>query len=120
MVQRFWSTLKGSFASLVLATNAIAICSGMLPFALVKLALPFAAVRRVVDRVLMALAQGWVAGNGWWMALVRRTRWDVQGLEGLRRKGWAAARNLGSNRRNLRSNAPHGGSADCFRRAACA
>ena len=88
MVQRLWSTLKGSFASLVLATNAIAICSGMLPFALVKLALPFAAVRQVVDRVLMALAQGWVAGNGWWMALVRRTRWDVQGLEGLRRKGW--------------------------------
>lgn len=88
MVQRLWSTLKGSFASLVLATNAIAIFSGMIPFALVKLALPFAAVRQVVDRVLMALAQGWVGVNGAWMALVQRIRWDVQGTEGLRRRGW--------------------------------
>ncbi len=72
-------------AEQLMATNAIAICSGMLPFALVKLALPFAAVRQVVDRVLMALAQGWVAGNGWWMALVQRIRWDVEGLEGVRR-----------------------------------
>jgi len=26
--------------------------------------------------------------NGAWMALVQRIRWDVQGLDGLRRKGW--------------------------------
>ena len=45
MIQRLWSALKGSFASSVLAANAIAIFSGMVPFALVKLALPFAAVR---------------------------------------------------------------------------
>jgi 1-acyl-sn-glycerol-3-phosphate acyltransferase len=88
MMQRLWSTLKGSFASSVLAANAVAICSGMIPVALVKLALPFAAVRRGTDRLLNALAEGWIAVNGWWMVLVRRTHWDVQGLEGLRRKGW--------------------------------
>lgn len=88
MSNRLWSTLKGSFASSVLAANAVAICSGMIPFALLKLALPFAAVRRGVDRVLMTLAEGWIAINGGWMALVRRTHWDVAGLEGLRRRGW--------------------------------
>ncbi|NWJ40610.1 MAG: acyltransferase [Geothrix sp.] len=88
MLKRLGSTLKGSFASSVLAANTIAIFSGMIPFALLKLALPFAAVRRVVDRVLMALAQSWVGVNGVWMALVQRIRWDVQGLEGLRRRGW--------------------------------
>jgi len=88
MVKRLWSALKGSFASSVLAVNAVAICSSMMPVALVKLALPFAVVRRGADRLLNALAEGWISVNGWWMALVRRTRWDVTGLEGLRRKGW--------------------------------
>jgi 1-acyl-sn-glycerol-3-phosphate acyltransferase len=88
MVKRLWAGVKGSFASSVLAANAVAIFSGMIPVALVKLALPFAAVRRGVDRVLMGLAEGWIAVNGAWMALVQRIRWDVQGLDGLRRRGW--------------------------------
>lgn len=88
MVKRLWAAVKGSFASSVLAANAVAIFSGMIPVALVKLALPFAAVRRGTDRVLMALAEGWIAVNGGWMALVQRIRWDVQGLDGLRRRGW--------------------------------
>ncbi len=88
MVRRLWGTVKGGFASSVLAANAVAICSGMLPVALVKLALPFGAVRRGADRLLNAMAEGWIAVNGWWMALVQRIHWDVKGLEGLRRKGW--------------------------------
>jgi len=88
MVRRLWATVKGSFASSVLAANAVAICSGMIPVALVKLALPFGAVRRGADRLLNAMAEGWITVNGWWMALVQRIHWDVKGLEGLRRKGW--------------------------------
>lgn len=88
LANRFWSTFKGTFASSVLAANAVAIFSGMIPVALVKLALPFGAVRRGADRILNALAEGWIAVNGWWMAAVQRIRWDVAGLEGLRRRGW--------------------------------
>ena len=88
MLKRVWSALKGSFAGSVLAANAVAIFSGMIPVALVKLALPFGAVRRGADRMLNALAEGWIAVNGVWMAMVQRIRWDVKGLEGLRRRGW--------------------------------
>ncbi|GLH68214.1 acyltransferase [Geothrix edaphica] len=88
MLKRLWSTFKGSVAGSVLAANALAIFSGMIPLALVKLALPFGAARRGVDRALNALAEGWIAVNGWWMAMVQRIRWDVRGLEGLRRRGW--------------------------------
>jgi len=88
MLKRLWSAFKGSVAGSVLAANALAIFSGMIPLALVKLALPFGAARRGVDRALNALAEGWIAVNGWWMAMVQRTRWDVRGLEGLRRRGW--------------------------------
>ena len=88
MLKRLWKTLKGSFASSMLTANAVAICSGMIPVALVKLALPFGAVRRSADRLLNAMAEAWIAMNGAWMAMVQRIRWDVTGLEGLRRKGW--------------------------------
>ncbi|WP_257306061.1 acyltransferase [Geothrix campi] len=88
MLKRLWSTFKGSVAGSVLAANALAIFSGMIPLALVKLALPFGAARRGVDRALNALAEGWIAVNGGWMAMVQRIRWDVRGLEGLRRRGW--------------------------------
>ena len=88
MLKYVWHTLKGSFASSVLAANAVAVFSSMIPVALVKLALPFGAVRRGSDRVLVALAEGWIAVNGVWMATVQRIRWDVKGLEGLRRRGW--------------------------------
>ena len=88
MSNRLWSTLKGTLASSVLVANAIAVCSGMIPFALLKVALPFGAVRRGTDRILNALAEGWIAVNGWWMAGVERIRWDVTGLDGLRRRGW--------------------------------
>ena len=88
MLQRIGAILKGSFASSVLAANVVAFCSGMVPVALLKLALPIGALRRGMDRTLNGLAEGWIAVNGWWMALVQHHRWDVTGLEGLRRKGW--------------------------------
>lgn len=88
MLKRLGTTLKGSFASSVLAANTMAIFAGMIPLALVKLTLPFGAVRRGADRLLNGLVEGWIAMNGAWMALVQRIRWEVTGLEGLRRKGW--------------------------------
>ena len=88
MPRRLWETCKGTLSASMLVANVLAIVAGMIPVALVKLALPFGAIRRGTDRVLNALAGLWVAGNGRWMAMVRRTRWDVRGLEGLRPKGW--------------------------------
>lgn len=88
MLKRLGTALKGSFASSMLAANTMAIFAGMIPLALVKLTLPFGAVRRGADRLLNGLVEGWIAMNGAWMALVQRIRWEVTGLEGLRRKGW--------------------------------
>ena len=88
MPRRLWETFKGSLAAFLLGVNVLAVCSVLLPVAVVKLTLPFGGVRRSADRTLSALCNAWVAMNGWWMALVQRPRWDVQGLEGLRPEGW--------------------------------
>ena len=80
--------LKGCVASLILAANILVIFTAMMPFALAKLLLPAAFIRRALDRVLNALAQTWIAVNGWWMALMQRIDWQVSGLDGLRQRAW--------------------------------
>lgn len=88
MFKRVAATLKASLAGSVLVANVLAIFSSMIPVALLKLAVPRGAIRRGSDRILNALAEAWIAINGWWMGLVQRIRWDVRGVEGLRRRGW--------------------------------
>lgn len=87
-MKSLWSTAKGCVASLILAANILLIFSAMMPFALTKLLLPAVPVRRLMDRVLNALAQTWIGVNGWWMALVQRTDWQVSGLDGLQQRAW--------------------------------
>ncbi|GAB4471989.1 MAG: acyltransferase [Burkholderiaceae bacterium] len=88
MLEPIATTLKGCAAGAVLVLNTVVFTAAMVPFALAKLVVPAARVRRVVDRVLNALAGAWVRLNTAWMAAVGRTRWDVAGLEGLNRRGW--------------------------------
>ncbi|MDP3759399.1 MAG: acyltransferase [Ramlibacter sp.] len=80
--------LRGAIAFLLLAVNTLFWCTLLFAFALVKLVLPFQPVRKRVDPVLNGIATLWVACNSGWMRLTQKTRWDVQGIEGLPYEGW--------------------------------
>src|SRR5580765_6278744 len=80
--------LRGMIAASLLILNTIFWCFVLFAFAILKLLLPFAPVRAVVDRILNALATCWVACNSGWMRLTQRTQWEVTGLDGLECKGW--------------------------------
>ena len=82
------NALKALFASLVLLINTLFHISFLLPLALVKLVLPFRLVRRVIDAVLSAIAESWIGVNKFWMNTVGRTRWQVEGADGMRYRGW--------------------------------
>ena len=82
------SLLRGVLASLLLVLNTLFWCVPVFLGALLKLALPFQAVRRRVDPLLNACADGWVACNSGWMRATQPTRWDVEGVADLRRDGW--------------------------------
>jgi 1-acyl-sn-glycerol-3-phosphate acyltransferase len=81
-------TLKGCAAALTVALSTLSLVTVMLPIALVKFALPWAPVRRVIDHWINAIATTWIAINNGWIALVGRTQWDVRGVEGLNPRGW--------------------------------
>ena len=77
--------LRGLGSLLLLALNTIVGVSAVLPLAVVKLIVPIDAVRKVVDRLLNAVAEMWIRNNSAWMGDVE---WDVAGGEGLSRKKW--------------------------------
>jgi 1-acyl-sn-glycerol-3-phosphate acyltransferase len=81
-------TFLGLLSSLLLALNTVFWASPLLALSLLKLLLPFAAVRKPVDRMLNALAANWISVNSAWMGLTSRHAWDVKGLDGLQPGGW--------------------------------
>jgi len=80
--------LLGAIASLLLALNTLVLVPFLMTFALVKLVLPFKAVRLALDPVLVAIAEAWIANNSRWMALTQRAEWDVAGIAGLDPRNW--------------------------------
>lgn len=80
--------IKATLACLLLALNTLVGFTLMMPFALLKLVLPFKAVRSITDPVINGVAESWIAINRMWMDMVGHTRWHVSGYEGYRPKGW--------------------------------
>ncbi|MES2819900.1 MAG: acyltransferase [Pseudomonadota bacterium] len=83
MLRLLPASLKGSITTLLLAVNTLIFCWPLFIGALVKALLPFQAARRVINVAMHWSAQSWISVNKTWMDAVQRTRWDVQGLEGL-------------------------------------
>jgi 1-acyl-sn-glycerol-3-phosphate acyltransferase len=88
MVARAASALRGTLALTLLVLNTLGWCVLLFALALVKLALPFVAVRRRMDPLLNKVAGAWITCNGAWMRLLLRTTWDVRGIDALRRADW--------------------------------
>lgn len=80
--------LRGAVSSLLLAGNTLLCAGAILTLAAVKFAVPLNAVRRRLDGVLNAIARGWIALNGVWIALAGNVRWAISGVEGLSRRRW--------------------------------
>lgn len=75
--------VRGTIAALMLAFNTLILCWPLFIGALLKLALPFPAIRRRITHVMHGAAQAWISVNKFWMDQVGKTRWDVQGLDQL-------------------------------------
>ena len=81
-------TVLGVISSLLLSLNVIFWCTIVFIFALLKLALPFKPARVVLDHILHGIAANWISCNSGWMRLTGKTRWDVQGVDGLSDRDW--------------------------------
>ncbi len=75
--------LRGALAALLLGLNTIVCCTPLFIVSLVKLCLPFAAAQRVTDELMRHIHEAWISNNKGWMKLLGRTRWQIEGLDGL-------------------------------------
>lgn len=80
--------LLGALSTLLLGINTVFWCTPLFALSLLKLVLPFAAVRRQIDPALNGIAKSWIACNSGWIMLISRSPWDVQGLDALKPGGW--------------------------------
>jgi len=74
-------------AMLLLAINIVLHVLPLFAFTLVKVVLPIRAIRLGCSRVLIVIAESWIAVNSALFDVFTRTRWRVDGLDGLRRDG---------------------------------
>ena len=79
---------RGVIAALLLLLNTLFWIGPLMGLALLRLALPFKAVRQRIDPWINAIATSWIAGNSGWMRLTQRTTWDVQGVDDLAYHDW--------------------------------
>ncbi len=80
--------LVGLISTVLMVLNALFWVPILLLFSTLKLVMPLKAMRLLIDPVLLRIAEAWISGNSGWMRLTQRTVWDVQGLDGLNKKGW--------------------------------
>ena len=88
MLSHLSAPLRGAVTGTLLVVSTLLFSLCLVPPALAKLLLPLAAVRRPCDRLMNGLASVWVGINNAWIAAANPERWDVQGVEGLHKRGW--------------------------------
>lgn len=77
-------------ALLLLVLNVLLHASVLLILAAIKALLPIQVFRIRISRVLVVIAEQWIAMNGVLFALFARTRWRVEGMDAgsMHRDGW--------------------------------
>ena len=74
-------------AMVFLGLNIVLHVLPLLVVTLVKLVLPVPAVRRVLSRVLVLIAENWIGVNNALFTAFTRIAWDVEGMAGLKTDG---------------------------------
>lgn len=80
--------IVGFIAIVLLIFNVCFWCSALLLLSIIKIALPFKPMRKIIDPILTKIAEGWILLNSCWMGLTQKTNWDVQIDGNLKYRGW--------------------------------
>ena len=81
------SSLVGVIAGFLLFINVLFWVSILYVFAIPKIFLTLPPLLRIINSILNWIGENWLSGNSGWMRLTQKTKWDVQGMEGLNYHG---------------------------------
>ena len=80
--------VRGSLSLILYILNTVFWCIPLFVLAAAKAAVPLESWMQRCSRILNAIAENWIWVNNQNQKLVGNTRWDVQGLEALKRSEW--------------------------------
>ncbi|WP_336365542.1 acyltransferase [Marinobacter sp. C2H3] len=81
-------TLKGVISAILLGLNTLIWCVLLYIPAVLKLVVPIQGFRVLCTRLIIAIAEAWVACNTGWMKLTQSTQWQITGADQLQRESW--------------------------------
>lgn len=81
-------TIKGVLVLIPIVLNIVFWFIPIMVFAIVRLILPFAAVRKFTSRILIACGENWISVNNWLEDVTQDISWHFSGNERLRRNDW--------------------------------
>lgn len=77
--------MKSALSAGLFVLNTLFWAPLIYPFAILKWLLPFPMVRRWTTKIMVGIAEMWTVCNNFNMDITQNIRWDVEGLEGLRK-----------------------------------
>lgn len=80
--------LKGTLAAAFILLNTLILFPILLVFAVIKLLLPIALIRKGCTILLNRIAWIWIGFNNLLVDALHKVEWDLRGVEGLDRKHW--------------------------------
>lgn len=81
------SSLVGVIAGFLLFINVLFWVTILYVFTIPKIFFTWPPLLRIINRILNWIGENWLSGNSGWMRLTQKTKWDVQGMEGLNYHG---------------------------------
>ena len=79
---------RGLLTFIACAINTVVCFTPLFLLAILKLVVPLGGFRWLVTNWLMKIGEAWVGFNSLIFSLVNDTRWEVHGIEGLKRDSW--------------------------------
>ncbi|MFO7560973.1 MAG: acyltransferase [Desulfobacterales bacterium] len=81
-------TIRGILSMILVSLNILVMCTALFFAALLKLIIPFKFWRKQCDAILIFISTTWVRNNAFFMKVMHRIHWDVQGVETLDKNEW--------------------------------
>ncbi|MBE0486643.1 acyltransferase [Marinobacter sp.] len=82
------SPLKGALVVLLILLNTVVFLPFLLLFAIIKLIVPIAFLRKGCTVVVNGIARYWIGYNNTLMKIFHNVEWDVRGVQSLSKKHW--------------------------------
>ncbi|PKL37623.1 MAG: acyltransferase [Spirochaetae bacterium HGW-Spirochaetae-1] len=88
MLKHFFNRVFACIIITILFINTLACAAQLFPLAIIKFLIPFKWWRKILNKILIRVANNWVLINSLFIHYCFNIKWNITGLEKLKKKDW--------------------------------